>query len=228
MFKFKQVALVAAVAAAAGSASANPISSAAEIGNAKVITFDAFDGLVIPNASNPVLQVGTEVGEDVVLSSVPYTIVGQRMGTDLGDNGAWTDYIEGFGGSPYVSSAFITNRGEFGFSFANPVSAVGAILNQYQAPGQTNNSLLLIAYDQYGNDLESYRVSIDTPYDSYNAGSFYGFKRASADIYGFGIADGSFVMDSLTFSAPVPEPSTYALLIGGLMLVGQMVRRRVR
>ena len=63
MFKFKQVALVAAVAAAAGSASANPISSAAEIGNAKVITFDAFDGLVIPNASNPVLQVGTEVGE---------------------------------------------------------------------------------------------------------------------------------------------------------------------
>jgi hypothetical protein len=57
-------------------------------------------------------------------------------------------------------------------------------------------------------------------------GSFFGIQRASADIYGFGVADGSFVMDNLTYTAPVPEPSTCALVVAGLCVIGWSVGRR--
>jgi len=37
---------------------------------------------------------------------------------------------------------------------------------------------------------------------------------------------GEFAMDDFTFTQAVPEPQTYALLIGGLFVVGRLARRR--
>lgn len=37
---------------------------------------------------------------------------------------------------------------------------------------------------------------------------------------------GEFVMDDFSFTQAVPEPQTYALLIGGLFVVGRLARRR--
>lgn len=209
---------------------ADPISSAAMItGPVKVITFDGFDNLVTTGPIN----VGAEVGDNVLFSSVPNSVVGAPQ-RDLGDNGQWGgrgNPVDGLVDTPtgsgnFLASAFVTRRGEFGFSFANPVFAVGAFMNQFQAIGASNNRLVLIAYDIDGNELESYTQAPNTSPLGSNEGSFYGIRRAAADIYGFGVADGNLVLDNLTYAtAPVPEPSTYALLLAGVGVVGWSVSR---
>jgi hypothetical protein len=82
-----------------------------------------------------------------------------------------------------------------------------------------------LAYDFNGNVLESFNVSIDTDVNNYDEGKFVGFARASADIYRFGLSNGTFVVDNLTISA-VPEPETYAMFLAGLGLLGAASRRR--
>ncbi len=227
---FKSLAFALAAAAAAGGAAADTlISDTNTISNpTAVANFNQFDGLT---GTGPV-DVGNVPGQ-IVFSSVPVAVVG-AFAQDLGENGLW-----GARGTPdsglvqtptgdgnFLSSAFVGGRGEVGFSFATPVSSVGAFFNQFQSEG-VNNSMLLIAYDQAGNVLESFSYSVNTAWDGYNEGKFLGFSRASTDIYGFGIADGTFVMDELTVAA-VPEPGTWALMLLGLGLAGRMAQRRAR
>ena len=105
------------------------------------------------------------------------------------------------------------------------MASVGAYFNQFQAAGATGNSLRVLAYDQDGNDIESFSYSVNTDPFGYNEGMFLGFTRTTADIWGFGVTDGSFVMDNLTL-APVPEPATYGLMALGLLAVGLRSRAR--
>ncbi len=230
--KFKQFKPVVALllAAAAGSAAADQIvADTNTIANpTAIVTFNQFDGLWTTGA----VDVGPVAGQ-IIFSSVPFATVG-AFAQDLVENGLW-----GARGTPdsglvstptgdgnFLSSAFVGGRGEVGFSFTTPVSSVGAFFNQYQVEGVAN-SMLLIAYDNAGNILESFTYSVDTAFDSYNEGKFLGFSRPTADIYGFGIADGTFVLDNLTVAA-IPEPGTTALMFAGLGLVGWMARRQAR
>ena len=102
---------------------------------------------------------------------------------------------------------------------------VGIFANQFQAFDTTDNSLQVLAYDMNGNVLETFTTNIDTPWDSYDEGMFIGFQRQSADIYGFGLANGSFVMDNLTIS-PVSEANTWALMMAGFGIIGGIALRR--
>jgi hypothetical protein len=43
---------------------------------------------------------------------------------------------------------------------------------------------------------------------------------------GYTIAGNHFAIDNLTFSAAVPEPETYAMLLAGLGMIGFVGRRR--
>ncbi len=181
-----------------------------------VVTFDGFDGLI---TAGPL-----DLGNGITFTSAPNAVVGADN-QDLGDNGAWTAVgLDSPRSGNFLASAFVARRGEFGFTFANPVASVGAFVNQFQATGSTSNSLTLIAYDYWGNDLETFSVKIDTASDSYDQGRFVGFTRASADIYGFGIADGTVVVDNLVTA--VPEASSWALALAGLSVAGVMARRR--
>jgi hypothetical protein len=200
--------LVAAAAAAASASAEQIVADTNTIANpTAVVTFNDFDGLL---TTGPV-DVGPVSGQ-IVFSSVPFAMVG-AFAQDLNENGLW-----GARGTPdsglvntptgdgnFLSSAFVGNRGEVGFSFATPVSSVGAFFNQYREAGVAN-SMLLIAYDGAGNVLESFSYSVNTAFDSYNEGKFLGFSRPTADIYGFGIADGTFVMDNLTVAVGREKP----------------------
>jgi len=178
--------------------------------------FDTFEGL---ETFGPL-----DLGNGITLTSTPVVEVGAYERA-LGTNGTWTTIGDGVNrGGNFVATEFVAGRGEFGFTFANPVQSVGAFVNQFQNAG-VNNSLLVIAYDQYNNVLESVNVSIDTDEFGYDEGKFVGFTRASADIYGFGIADGTVVLDNLTVSA-VPEPQSTALMLAGLCVAASVARRR--
>lgn len=222
-------ALALACCAAASAQAASIIDDVASIaGPTRVITFNDYDGLL---TTGP-LELGATAG-DIVFTSSPNTQVGANN-QDLNQNGLWGargNPVDGLESTPtgdgnFLASAFIARRGEFGFTFATGVSAVGAFFNQYQGLAG-GNSMTLLAYDAEGNVLESFAYSVNTDPDGYNEGKFLGFTRASADIYGFGVTDGSFVMDNLTISA-VPEPGSTAMLLAGLALMGGLARRTRR
>ena len=225
--KFETIVKAASVAAllsvASGAQAASIISDTSTI-TGDVITFNDYDNLLTIGP----LDVGAGAGDDVLFSSAQYARVGADE-QDLAENGLWGARFAPTptGDGNFIASQFVARRGELGFTFATPVSSVGAFVNQFQATPTTVNSLRVLAYDQDGNELESFNYSVNTAFDSYNEGKFLGFTRAQADIYGFGIADGTFVMDNLTYAtAPVPEPGTWALMMAGFVTLVAVSRRR--
>ena len=226
---FKNVIRAAALAASAltmaHSAQAAAIISDTSTIAGDVIDFNNYDDLITIGP----LDIGAGAGDDVVFTSAQNARVGANN-QDLQDNGLWGARFEltPTGDGNFVASEFVARRGELGFTFASAVSSVGAFFNQFQATGTTGNNMTLLAYDQYGNVLESFSYGVNTAFDGYNEGKFLGFQRAQADIFGFGIADGTFVLDNLTYTAPVPEPGTWALMFAGLGMLAGVTRRRRR
>lgn len=207
----------AALVAASLSAHAASITAPSATFSGSVITFNEYDGLVTAGT--------VDLGQGVTLSATANVVLGQDA-FDLGDNGLWTGYAS----SPdrdghFLSTAFTAGSGVVSFTLAAPARSVGAFVNQFQNVGQTNNSMLVVAYDQQGNVLESFSVSPNTAFDGYDEGLFVGFTRAQGDIYGFGLVNGSFVVDNVTVAA-VPEPASTALALVGLGVAGLAARRR--
>ena len=219
---------LAALLALAGTAQAASIVSGTSTISGSVITFNEFDGYEVPNLGD--LQFTVDLGSGVTFSTTPFATLGANN-QDLQDNGAWGARDLGptpTGDGNFVATAFTQSSGSIGFSFAAPVAQVGAFINQYQPEGTTNNFVTLLAYNQAGGVIDTFTYSVDTAYESYNEGMFLGFSRANADIYSFGVANGTFVLDNLTYSvAAVPEPaSVMMLLAGGLGLVAARRKRK--
>ncbi len=205
---------------AAGGAQAALVGTDAGFQDPSVVTFDSFDGLL---TSSPV-----DLGLGVELRSVFEVEIGANH-RDLGDNGLWGARV-GIE-TPTGSGHFLaTADGPFGalvFMLDAPVAGFGAWFNQYQGYDEAPGNFTLLALDAFGNTLESYTVSVDTPWDGYNEGAFFGIHRELADIHGFTITGNDLVLDNLTLTtSPIPEPGSYALMALGLAAIGGLVRRR--
>jgi hypothetical protein len=224
MKRLKQywIAVLAAGALAAPAAQAEIVRSISG-------TVIGFDGLVVlPSAPNGPVSAGSGVSVSSVGGSLT---LGEAFGGawSLGDNGFWSlgktfAGVDG-GVDPLTGAASIR------FEFASLQAQVGGFMNF--DPGFETfgipEVLSFAAYDSGGNELESWFLPLDaivTP-GAFNGGEFYGIGRETADIASFVVFGPYAVIDDLTFTTtPIPEPSTYALLLAGLGLLGFMARRR--
>lgn len=194
--------------------------------NGTVIGFD--DLVVSPAEPYGPVEVGGGTGYSVLASAAGGNLaLGEAPfgAWGLGSNGMWSlgktfAGVDG-GVDPLIGAASLT------FEFATPVMAVGAFLN-YDPDFLTfgiPEIISIAVYDKDGVELEPMSfLPIYTGEDSLNDGAFYGIALSQPVISKFVVYGPYAVVDDLTFA--VPEPSTYALLLGGLALLGVVASRR--
>lgn len=230
------VACALALSAAAPSAYADLIIDAADLApGALVQTFD--DAASYDNSLSRV-QIGQSLGVNLGVSAIGGTLnFGAPYGAwSLGDNGEWTgssfagvdgDFVDQANG---IAASLVFDFGD------KTVAEVGALMNF--DPGFVYGEglplpLFIAAYDHLGNELESHFVPLWTPADelgnpALNAGLFFGIRSASANISRFEISGPYAVVDNVSFSAPVPEPQSWALALAGIAIGFGCMRQQRR
>jgi hypothetical protein len=180
----------------------------ADLYNPLPVNFDNYDGF---ETSGPEL-----VAPGITFTGDAGSVLGAYIAT-LGTNGTWG------AGSPFAASGFI---GELRFTFDDLTTGAGAFVNHY-ADDLLPFGIVVSAYGDNNQIIESYTLSIDTDEFGYNEGQFVGITRATADIRSISFKGNTVVLDNLAVATPVPEPETYALLLAGLGLIGMAARRRM-
>ena len=179
------------------------------VGPVSLVDFEAFDGLIT-------------TGPELVAPNLTFTgDAGSELGAFiavLGDNGLWG------AGNKFAATDFI---GELRFTFTdNLVSqGAGALVNHFAAPGLTFQ-VVVSAYGANNQIIETHTVAVSTGANSLNEGLFLGIVRPQADIRSISFKGNAVVLDNLAFTAPVPEPGTYAMLLAGFAAIAFVVGRR--
>lgn len=209
---------------------ASILSFSAEVSQAATVTINTFiDPAVYDFSAYPTdnYPVGSQI-RAVGPVNMTWTASGLYDGLldyqgfiNLGQNAAWFGSLYGnFNG---VSNGYAATTGSFkfiSFSFDQPVSAVGGLINYGVFNGNVPQAILRI----YGGSdllLESFDLPLEAPITtpSGNSGAFRGFARETADIFRFELF-GSVAIDDLTISthevAVVPLPATLLLLLSSL------------
>ena len=177
--------------------------------NNLVIDFEAYDGF---------LTMGPELmAPGVVFTGDAGSILGAHI-ADLGGNGLWG------AGNHFAATDFI---GELRFTFTDgPTRGAGAKVNHYDLGLLFPLSVVVSAYGDNNQIIETHTVRVDTDVDSLNEGLFIGIVRPTADIRSIAFKGNYVVVDDFSYTTPVPEPETYAMMLAGLGLLGLTVRRR--
>ena len=180
------------------------------VGPVSMVDFALYDGFIT-------------TGPEMVAPNLTFTgdtgsVLGANI-ADLGENGLWG------AGNLFASTGFI---GELRFTFTgNQVSqGAGALVNHF-AFSPLPFQVVVSAYGDNNQIIETHTVTVDTAADSLNDGMFLGIVRQQADIRSISFKGNAVVLDNLAFTAPVPEPGTYAMLLAGLAAVAFAVRRRI-
>lgn len=207
---FLRAAAAAAVAAAlAAPAQAALTNNAGDVAPASAIDFEAYDGFVT-------------TGPELLDANVTFTgDTGSMLGAfiaDLGSNGLWG------AGNKFAATDTI---GELRFTFADGQSVMkaGALVNHFElAP--IPFAVVVSAYGQNNQIIETHTVMIDSADDSLNAGTFVGIVRPTADIRSVSFKGFGVVVDDFAYTAPVPEASTWAMMLAGLLSLGFVAARQ--
>jgi len=199
---------------------ASLVTSSNQIGSSQtVVDFSQFAGVNTIHPTSPV-SVGSGVTfsstnpDGSVLGSGPYS---------FNDNGSWDASltlagldVDLFGGDEYTMT----------FAFAQPVSAVGGIIDYAVFPASGFSDVVITALASDGKILEMYDITTVAPISS-QGGQFLGIARSQADIASFSLSNSAVAIRNLTFSG-APEPSAISLLPVGSLLVLFRLRRMSR
>ena len=83
--------------------------------------------------------------------------------------------------------------------------------------------VLAVEVSAYGDNnqiIETHSYSVAATANDYNAGQFLGITRGQADIRSISFKGVGVVADNLVLTTPVPEASTWAMMLAGLLAVG--------
>jgi hypothetical protein len=156
-------------------------------------------------------------GPNIKWSSSGFVSVFGRTTTyGFGPNGAWSGMPPMAGTNDHVNTSMT-------FTLAQDVAGVGGLLNWISSPEQASARMSI--FNSAGDLLDTFQLRNETP------NTFYGFARAESDIRSFSLAGGYIGLRSLAVDgvlAPVPEPSTWAMLLLGFGVIGAGMRRRRR
>ncbi|WP_169517204.1 PEP-CTERM sorting domain-containing protein [Azohydromonas australica] len=172
---------------------------------------------VLNSRTNLVVDHGTPIRPGDIQPGVTYsTAIGQSFFFNI-DRGPTSDggFLDGF---------VQTNGNPLTVTFDRPVTAFGFDTNRYMG----SKFDLTIRFTQGREQLLTYATE-----PTVGQWFFHGFVSNRRDIASLVIEGESqqfnsfaFALDNFTFSPPVPEPSTWALLLGGLCALGGMARAR--
>jgi hypothetical protein len=193
---------------------------AAMVGSfANPVVLEDFDQLGFVS-TGPITLAG---GQIIATSNVLATY--DALPVDLGSNGAWgVDGYVGIGDF-YQFSTTPSATDSLTFTSLAGLSSLGAEFNIYKDELSGGN-FLLEALGVNGAVLESAQVSIgfNDP-AAFNQSAFYGFTRASNDIFALRITGDGFVADNLMTSA-VPVPASLPLFLSGMAVFYALRRRK--
>lgn len=177
------------------------------------IDFEAFDGL-------------RTSGPEPVFASPLVVFTGDsgaELGAfirELGDNGVW-------GVGNHFAAGGVAGELRFTFAAGQATAAAGAFVNHYAFDGLPFALALEVsAYGDNNQIIETHTFTVDTDALGYNEGQFLGIARGQADIRSISFKGVGVVADNLSFTTPVPEPGTWALLFSGLAALGFLVGRK--
>lgn len=149
------------------------------------------------------------------------------QGGVLGQGGYGLAANGSFGGDA-VYAGLDGAQGFIRFTLNAPVASFGLYVNY--APG-FGDAPVIAALDQANNVIESYDLAALAPVSTpggFNEFQFRGISLASKSIYTLQLS-GSYIIAAGAANGqtpPVPEPETYALVLGGLGVVAFAARRR--
>ncbi len=179
---------------------------------ATVLDFESYDGNVF--------AAGTLNYNGLMISGNQQFTAGQNI-ADLGENGVWG------AGNHFLSFDHIGNM-TLDISFNGQTTKGFAFDYSIYEQDLDGSAFLTARYFDLNNTLIKSTKFIYSPFgaDTYDQFQSFGYVSSTANIARVSISGDGVVLDNLTYTQPIPEPESYAMLLAGLGILGAVARRR--